>query len=179
MIQQILFIKNYIFTENLFYLDKFNINYIYSFDIINYNDSQLNELIDKYHIIIIGGGPQHLTFELINNYPEIKNLIKIINLAHLKSKLLIGLCLGCQIIAYTFGLEIIQMNNLCIGFGYLDINSLNNQIIEKDKYLNNLDYHIISKSFSYHNDCINFKSNNELELLAKSNNNIPYIVSPY
>ena len=178
MKHKILFIKNNILTENishLKYLD-ISIDYIFSFDIIDYNYDELNKLIDNYTIIIIGGGPQHLTFDLIKKYPEIDNLIKIVKIVQSKSKLLIGICLGCQIIGYTFGFKIVQMPNLCFGFDFLDINSINNELIKKDTFLSKMDFNIISKSFSYHYDCIKLDSNNELNIIAKSISNIPYII---
>ena len=84
VIKKILYIKNFNYGKNLDYLKKFSNVYlqcVMSTQIINYNNEELKKFIEPYDIIIIGGGPQHLT---INNYltiyPEIKNQIVIVKM---------------------------------------------------------------------------------------------------
>lgn len=196
----ILYIKNYCKGKNLNCLKKFkniNLKCINSTKLINYNIENLIELIEKYDIIIIGGGKQHLTNkELIFDYPEIINQINLIKLISTKykssGKILIGICLGCQIIGLSYGHSIIPMDKLNVGFNFMDLNTINYSYLLKsnDKYLNKIDYHLLSKSFSFHYDYIkinqynknndnNNKLNNfdELIIVVESINNVPYIIT--
>jgi anthranilate/para-aminobenzoate synthase component II len=142
-------------------------DYIKSIDL----SGNLFELINLYDIIIISGGPQHLTCDKIEFYPEIQLQIQIVYLCKILNKVLIGICLGCQIIAYSFGLKIISLNNLCIGTGHLD-----KKTIKYDSFISKLNYDLLKSAFSYHYDYICFIENNEIDLIAESNNKIPYII---
>jgi anthranilate/para-aminobenzoate synthase component II len=190
--KNILYIKNFSSGKNLYFLKKYfniNIKCIDSNLLINYTIDNLKKLIELYDIIIIGGGKQHLTSNnIFLKYPEIKNqieIVKLISMYYKKNKLLIGICLGCQIIALCFGLKIVQMKKLCLGFDNLDITTINYNYINnyKDIYLNKINYKLLAKSFSFHYDNINYIDcidnnivNNELVIIAKSNEGIPYII---
>jgi len=182
--KNILYIKNYSHGQNLEYLEKnFNVNLhtVNSICLIDHDTNQLDKIINNYDIIIIGGGPQHLTSNYIENYPEISNQIQLIKLIMSTNKLLLGICLGCQIIGLACGFEIIPMESPCIGFNYLDTNTLNFNYINKsnDKYLKGLNYSLLEKSFSYHYDCIGSNNNDyseELVGICFSKTNIPYII---
>ena len=164
-IKNILYIKNFDKGKNLDYLatqPNIEIKFIESKELIGYSLNQLKNIIEPFDIIILGGGPQHLT---TNNFfithPEIINQIEIVKLVsneYTKTKILLGICLGCQIIAISFGLKIVPAKKLVIGFDYLDITSINKDYINKsnDKYLSKLDFNLLSKSFSFHYDCIDF-----------------------
>ena len=181
--KNILYIKNYINSKDIDYLNElFNVNTfsINSNKLIGLNKDDLDELINNYDIIIIGGGPQHIITTEIFKYPEIPNQIELIRIISNTNKLLIGICLGCQIIGKAFGLEVIQMDKLCAGFDNLDSSTLNTQYIKVslDKYLSKLDYDLLSKSFNFHNDCVQFLiPNTELINICNSKNNIPYIIA--
>lgn len=191
--KKILYIKNFSEGNNLECVKKFksaNIKCIQSIELIDYNTEHLIKLIELYDIIILGGGKQHLTSNnILIDYPEISNQIKLIKLISSKysssNKILIGICLGCQIIALSFGLSIIPMNKLVIGFDYIDLNTINNKYIlnSNDKYLTNLDYNLLSQSFSFHYDCIdasnsiNLNNEDKLVIIAKSIDNVPYIIT--
>lgn len=185
--KKIIHIKNYYGGQDLIFLEKnFNVTVeqINGIDLINFNSSQLFEFISVYDIIIIGGGPQHLTKEDIHKYPEIFKqieIIKIVSQIYKTSKILIGICLGCQIISLAFGYEVISMKEVCIGFTYLDINTINTEFIinSNNIYLSNLDYNLLAKSFSYHYDQIDMEKNvdnSELIVICKSKSNVPYII---
>jgi len=198
-IKKILYIKNYNKGKNLEYLKKFfpntNINYIISTKLIKYTIDDLIKIIDPYDIIILGGGEQHLTSNnFLITYPEIQNqieIVKLISTYYYKSKLVIGICLGCQIIALSFGFKINQMKKLIIGFDYMDTKTINYNYINNsgDKYLDKFDYNLLSKSFSFHYDCIDcidFNDNcselknspsDKLILIAQSIEKHPYIIS--
>lgn len=186
--KNILFIKNINLDNGNKYLDYFhkyfniNLTWINSTDLIDKDYQYLNELITLYDIIIIGGGPQHIIGNYMDLHPEINNQIILVKLISKTNKLLIGICLGCQIIGKAFGYEIIQMNKLCMGFNYLESNSINYNFVKtkNDKYLSKLDFNLLSKSFSYHYDCVKIDTNlnildNELKCIGYSKLNIPYI----
>lgn len=192
--KNILYIKNFSKGNNLNYLKDFsnvNLTCIKSIDLTNYDYDKLSKLIEIYDIIILGGGEQHLTSKnILQENPEIEIQIKLVKLLSSKykslDKLLIGLCLGCQIIALAYGHSILPMNKLIIGFNFLDINKIDNISIKKieDKYLSKLNFNLLSKSFSFHYDYMNidiinesYNSNNDyLQIIAKSIDNIPYII---
>lgn len=155
--KNILYIKNFPSSENLENLKNIfdiNIRCIESTELIILTIDDLKKLIEPYDIIILGGGNQHLTHNSLDkNFPEIINQIEIVKLMKLyENKLLIGICLGCQIIGLSFGLEIIKMNIVSVGYNYLDVNSIDYDYINKyDKYLNKMDFKLLSNSFSFHN----------------------------
>ncbi len=195
-IKNILYIKNFNKGKNLNYLlniPNIKVKYINSVELIGYLITDLKKIIEPYDVIILGGGQQHLiNDDYLIKYPEIVNqieIVKLISTKYINSKLLIGICLGCQIIALSFGFKIIPINKLLIGFDYMDISTLNYNYIKNsnDKYLNNLDYNLLSKSFSFHYDCINFiqkydlinKSveSDKLIQIVQSKEKHPYIIS--
>jgi len=189
--KKILYIKNFDGGKNLDYLKKFSNVYLQcvrSTQIIYYNIEKLNKFIKPYDIIIIGGGPQHLTTnDYLTTYPEIKNQIEIVKLVsnrYQKNKLLIGICLGCQIIGLSYGLKIVSSEKTIFGFNYLDTNTINHNLINhsNDKYLNKLDFNLLAKSLSFHNDYVYFTNDNKLEsdvlnLISQSNEGHPYILT--
>lgn len=190
-IKNILYIKNFNYGKNLDYLKTFsnvNLHSIMSFEIIDLNIEELTNFIKPYNIIILGGGPQHLT---TNNslliYPEIKNQIEIVKLVsglYNKEKLLIGICLGCQIIGLSFGLSVFSSKKIIFGFNYMDTSTINYNFINNSntKYLNKLDFNLLSGSFSFHYDYVNFTNDNKLKLdklilIAKSTAGHPYVLT--
>lgn len=184
--KKIIYILNYDKNRNLDYLEKnFNVEltYINSVDLIGLNINQLIDIIENYNIFIIGGGMQHLYNDYDKKYPEILNQIELVKLINKTNKLLIGICLGCQIIGLAFGYKITSMDKYCFGFNYLDIKSINYEYIIKsnDKYLCNFNWDLIKKSLSSHLDYIDFNLNNynydnNLICICVSKINKPYIV---
>ena len=173
----IVFLNNH-FNTNINYLDEqnYDVTYIFTDTIIDKDDMYIISLIIDYDLIIIGGGPQHLTTNQIKYYPEVPILIKIVKLSYEINKLLIGICLGCQLIALTFNIEIIKLKELHIGTTFLDLSTLNIDLVKSDKYLSNMDFDLIEHSFSFHNDGINYINHSEIDILCYSKTNIPYII---
>lgn len=88
------------------YLDK-------KFEIIKSSDTIEIDLA-AYSLIIILGGQQHLTEINID-----KNLLKVCDLIRKCieiNKPVLGICLGCQLIAYTLGCKIKTSNKLNVGY---------------------------------------------------------------
>ena len=165
-------------TYSYFRMKEYRI--IYSTDVENKNEQYINELIKDYDLVIIGGGTQHLTKNEIGNYKEIFFLKQIIECCEKRNKLLIGICLGCQLIAQHYGCEIKELEFEQIGYNYLDTSNLNMKEIEKDKFLSDIDYKKLKGAFSFHKDYICFdendKVNSELTVIAESINDLPYII---
>jgi len=179
MKKKILVFLNNNFNTKINYLDNTNneIIYIFTHDIINIKLIYLISLIKMVDIIILSGGPQHLIIDKINNYPEIPILIKIIKICDKLQKILIGICLGCQLIALAYDIKIIKLKELHIGKKFLDTSTLKMNIIKKDKFLNKINFDLIKHSFSYHYDAVcNFDENKYIEILGHSNSNVPYII---
>ncbi len=192
--KKVLYIQNNLNSQNFGFLENyFNVvvQQINSMILVNKDINYIIYLIDNFDIIILGGGPQHLTKEQIHNYPEIYNQIEIIKYIKNKTngnKLLIGICLGCQIIGLALGFEIIQMEKMCLGYNFLDTNSVNYNYIQEsnDLYLSKLDYNLLAKSFCFHYDMINlwveknnfdlFGDKSDLVVIAKSKTSVPYII---
>lgn len=150
---------------------------LYSVSVKDKSKKYIHDLVSKYDFIIIGGGIQHLTKNEIKNYKEITFLIDVIKSCDEQNKLMIGICLGCQLIAYIYGCKIKKLEHIQIGYNYLDLNSLNNDEIKHDKYLSNIDYDKLKGAFCFHNDYIEFNDDNDnIVIIGKSINNLPYII---
>lgn len=80
----------------------------------SYETDVANICLDNYSIIIILGGHQSIT--KINLYPYLKNVVKLIIKCIYKNKNLLGICLGCQLIAYAIGCEIKSTGKLNVGY---------------------------------------------------------------
>lgn len=198
------------YSTNLNYLEKiFNfvdVHRICSSTLINKNLFELENIIELYDIIIIGGGPQHLIGDYKKKYPEISNQIELVKIFSQKythnsnsnKKVLLGICLGCQIIGLAFGCKISQLKNKVIrGFGNLDLTSINYAHINnsKDIYLNKIKWDLFAHTYSAHMDYIDIdhadidhvdiETNSESEhnkssdiiFIAKSNIDIPYVIT--
>lgn len=175
----LVFLNNH-FNTTFSYLNKdiYDSTYIFTDTLINVSDEYITSLIYSSDIIFIGGGPQHLTKTQIENYTEVPILIKIINICEKLNKLLIGICLGCQLIALNYNNTIIKLNQLHIGQTLLDNSTLNCHIIKNDKYLSKMDFDLIEHSFSFHNDGIDITSidNKYIDIIAYSTTKVPYII---
>ena len=94
------------------------------YEIIKSFETNVSEIdINKYSTIIILGGNQSVTN--INNYIYLLNVVKLIQKCFVIEKPLVGICLGCQLIAYTLGCEIKSSGKLNIGYD-ANILGLNN-----------------------------------------------------
>jgi anthranilate/para-aminobenzoate synthase component II len=125
--------------------------YIESASLINTPLRTLYKIVKHFDMIVISGGPQHLYMNL-ERFPEIKPLLVIVRLCSYLNKILIGICLGCQIIGMAYKMPIIKLPQFVIGHNYMD--NINRYMIEKDKYLSKMDFSLIKQSFSFHNDGI-------------------------
>ena len=121
---------------------------------INYKNLPLLKLgdIKEYSAIIIFGGKMSANSKSIyikNEYKFLSNAIKL-------KKIIIGICLGAQIIAKFYGSIIQKLPNKEVEIGYRNTKKIDNSIInDRTKFL------------QFHNEGISFNSN--MELLSKGN----------
>jgi GMP synthase-like glutamine amidotransferase len=176
MVKVLLILNSKKFTTYSYFVTK-DYDILYSVNIENKSKKYISDLVSNYDLIVIGGGTQHLTKNEIENYKEIMFLTEIIKACDEQNKLMIGICLGCQLIAHVYECEIKKLEHTQIGYNYLDTNSLNNEEIENDKFLSNIDYNKLQGAFSFHNDYIDInEENKQLIIIGKSINDLPYII---
>jgi len=70
--------------------------------------------LNRYSMVIILGGHQRMRD--INLYPGLINVVTLIKKCIEIAKPVLGICLGCQLIAYVLGWEIKQLDKLYIGY---------------------------------------------------------------
>jgi len=70
--------------------------------------------LDHYSMIIITGGPQSVT--RISKYPNLLNVVILIQKCLNIKKPLFGICLGSQLIAYTLGCQIKSSGKMNSGY---------------------------------------------------------------
>jgi anthranilate/para-aminobenzoate synthase component II len=146
--------------------------YIESSMLINIPIKILYKIVKSFDMIVISGGPQHLYMNL-NAIPEIKPLLVIVRLCSYLNKILVGICLGCQIIGMVYKMQIKKLPQFVIGHNYMD--HINSDIVKKDKYLSKIDFSLIKQSFSFHSDGIENIPNKKIDILALYGD-IPYII---
>lgn len=84
------------------------------FIVKSYSDN-IDEIdLTTYSVIIILGG--HQSVRDIDRYPYLNKVIKLINLSIDKNIPLIGICLGCQLIAHALGYDICTCDQLNLGY---------------------------------------------------------------
>lgn len=145
---------------------KANILIIKSFDKkINYIQESF---IKKWDFIIILGGYQSIVD--IDKYPYLHNIIKLIKIAISFDIKILGICLGCQLIAKAFDYNIIRMNKNEIGYHSmikLTEEGLLDKVFSNCNNLNNI--------LSFHTDMIDINSNKGIKVLG-TYKSIPYII---
>lgn len=70
--------------------------------------------IDSFNMVMILGG--HQSVLEIQKYPELNNVLQLITKCAEQKKVIIGFCLGCQIIAHAFGQKIKKMPACKVGY---------------------------------------------------------------
>lgn len=124
--------------------------------------------IKKWDYIIILGGYQSIVN--IERYPYLYKIIELIQIATSLNIKILGICLGCQLIAKAFGYKIKHMNKNEIGYHskiILTEDGLNDKVFNKCNNIDNI--------LSFHKDMIDIESGSGLKVLGRYKT-IPYIV---
>jgi GMP synthase-like glutamine amidotransferase len=82
-------------------------------------------------------------------------------------------------LAKYFGININSKDIPCVGTNFLDLKSLNLSQIQNDIYLSKINFELVSKSFSFHNDYVDLnqlENSNDLIKIALSKHKYPYIL---
>jgi GMP synthase-like glutamine amidotransferase len=120
--------------------------------------------------IILTGGPQYVSE--IDKYPELYKEVQLIQIAANCGKIVLGICLGFQLINYTFGNTVVRLSEPRIGCGYLDIRS----VCTHDSRFKCLYDPAMRHAFSFHRDGVEVNSNKHLEVVARSHCGLIYAV---
>ena len=166
---------------------------------------EINVLIinlEKYSLVIILGGHQSVTN--IGSYPYLLNVVTLIKNCISIKKPLLGICLGCQLVAYALGCEIKSSGKLNIGYdtkilGLENIFRSHIDYIEPNPSIDVLEYYdsmvylfrhgqnVVGIQchpditpeciMKYHNNnsCINFASDNKEKIDSNNNTLIKYL----
>lgn len=126
------------------------------YEIIKSHRTDVSKInLDKYSMVIILGGPQHVTH--INEYPYLLKVIDLIKICINIKKPTLGICLGCQLVAYAVGCEVKNTGKLNIGY--------NTQILNfKNIFKSHYDHVIPCKSIDildYFDSMVYFFKHNE------------------
>lgn len=120
--------------------------------------------------LVISGGPQFVTE--IEKYPELQLELDLIHVAKAAGKLILGICLGFQLINHAFGNSVVRLEEPRIGCGYFDPASVDTV---GDYLLSQIDFSRFDAAFSFHNDGVEVNTSPDLITVAKSCCDLPLI----
>lgn len=126
------------------------------YEIVKSFETNILEInLDKYSIIIILGG--HQSVIEIDKHIHLQQIVKLINKCLKLKKPILGICLGCQLLAYALGCKIkytgkINVDYNVIIFGYDNIFRCHEDQIIPNNKINIIDvFEDIIYSFNYGN----------------------------
>lgn len=133
------------------------------YEIIKSFEKDVSDIsVSEYSIIVILGGYQSVTN--IYTHPYLVSVVSLIKKCLKQKKPLLGICLGCQLIAYTLGCKINSSSKLNIGYDTDILGQTNvfrshidyvvpNDSIEVLEYYDNMPYLYKHDNFCYGIQC--------------------------
>lgn len=120
--------------------------------------------------LVISGGPQYVTE--LNSFPELHLELTLIHIAANAGKLILGICLGFQLINHAFGNRVVRLPEPRIGCGYFDPATVDTV---GDYRLQQIDFSLFSAAFSFHSDGVEINESPDLITVAQSRCDPPLI----
>jgi GMP synthase-like glutamine amidotransferase len=172
-----LYVKNGITGIQIIKLIKRSIITIKKIDEINEMTNDLfNNFMCDFSFVIIGGGKYDLNFEEFAENIHVAANVDVIKYCEANRIPLFGLGLGCQLIALTYGMSIEKAEYEHIGPNYLNMNDVNKSVVFDDKFMQNFNWEMIVKAFSYNTNIITNIENSDVGVLIKTHDDIPYVI---
>jgi gamma-glutamyl-gamma-aminobutyrate hydrolase PuuD len=148
-----------------------------TFTYVNYkalltlNDKDLENLLIGIDGLILSGGPQHIPE--MEAYPELSKEITLIRLAVQKGALILGICLGFQLLNHYFHNKVHKLESRIVGCNKMDKRSVNTN---GDETLASIDFDLLCSGFSFHYDGVKENHNDDILVVAIGVDNIVYFI---
>lgn len=147
-------------------------DHIYCMDLLHKTNTELIDLLTGVSTLVLTGGPQHVP--AIADHPELKKEIQLIFGAAQRGIVVIGICLGFQLINCAFGNPVMPLPAPVIGCRKLDIHSVRTYA---DPLLECIDFEALAQGFSFHYDGVPQAVSPDLRVVATGPDGIIYFVN--
>lgn len=115
----VLIIKN-IATEGPGTIEEFLTRKDISFTIVDLSSGEIPPPLDEFDTLVIMGGPMSV-YDDLDKYPHLVTGSRIIREAINRDIGVLGICLGCQMVAYCLGAEVYQGSEKEIGWYHIEL----------------------------------------------------------
>lgn len=146
-------------------------DYVYCMDLLHKTNTELMDLLTGVSTLVLTGGPQHVPN--ITDYPELKKEIQLIFGAAQRGIVVIGICIGFQLINCAFGNPVVRLPAPIIGCGFLDVSSVRTYT---DPLLECIDFEALAQGFSFHYDGVPQALSPDLRVVATGPDGLIYFV---